>query len=54
LTFAGDLAGFSVSVNPSTVKVGEPADLTIKALDSNGDVLTDYKGDIIITVTDKD
>jgi hypothetical protein len=28
--------------------------LTIKALDSNGDVLTDYKGDIIMTVTDKD
>lgn len=54
ISLAGDLAGFAVSVNPSTVKVGQPADLTVKALDSNGDVLTDYKGDIIITVTDKD
>jgi len=54
VSFALDLAWFAVSVNPSTVKVGQPADLTIKALDSNGDVLTDYKGDIIITVTNKD
>jgi len=52
--FAGSLAGFDVKVNPSTLKVGEPADLTIKALDDQGNVLTDYKGDIIITVTDKD
>ena len=52
--FASDLAWFAVSVNPSTVKVWQPADLTIKALDSNGDVLTDYKWDVIITVTDKD
>ena len=54
VALAWDLAWFAVKVNPSTVKVGEPADLTIKALDSNWDVLTDYKGDIIITVTDQD
>ena len=54
LTLAGELSAFVVSVDPSTLKVGEPADLTIKALDSNGDVLTDYQGDIIITVVDKE
>ena len=53
-TLSWDLAGFSVSVNPSAVKMWEPVDLTIKALDSNWDVLTDYNGYIVITVTDKD
>jgi len=54
ISFAQGLEWFVVNINPSTVKVWEPADLTVKAVDSNGDILTDYQGDIIITVLDED
>ena len=50
--FATDLAWFVLTVNPSTVKIGEPTDLTVKAINDNWDVITDYQWDIIITITD--
>lgn len=53
-TFAWDLASFIVSVDPSTVKVWEPMDLDIKAVDSDWKVLTNYQWDILIMVKDGD
>jgi len=52
--YAADIAWFVVNVDPSTVKVGEPANVTIKAIDENGDTVTDYDGEVTITVEDSD
>jgi len=52
--YAGELAWFVVQIEPSTIKVWEPADLTIKAIDENGDIVEDYEGDVIMSVVDKD
>lgn len=43
-------ARFDVSVSPNPLKVSEFADVTIKALSSNGTVDTSYGGDIWIEV----
>jgi len=53
-SLAGDIAGFVVQIDPSTIKVWEPADVTIKAIDENGDTVEDYKWDIIMSLVDKD
>lgn len=39
---------FSVTMEPSSVKVGEAIDLTIEALDKNDNVVTDYEGAILV------
>lgn len=51
-TLASDLAWFIVSIDPSTVKVWEPADLIVKAVNSNGDIIENYVWDVVIMVTD--
>ena len=48
--FAWNLSTFIVTVNPSTVKVWQPADITVKAVDSNGNIVTNYQWDILIQV----
>ena len=51
---AWDLNWFIVNVDPSTVKKWEPTDLIVKAIDSDGNVIENYKWDIIIMVKDGD
>jgi len=41
-------SGFIVEVNPSTFDVNEAVDVTIKAINSNGSVVTDYDGFVFI------
>lgn len=53
-SFAAEIAWFVVKVDPSTLKVGQPADVSIKAIDENGDVVTDYKWDVAISLEDQD
>ncbi len=45
---AADISGFVIQVTPTPMKPGEAADMTIKAVDSQGSVVTDYNGTIII------
>lgn len=46
--FAADVDHFVVEVDPNPVKVNEAADLTLKAVDSNGDTVEDYDGSVIM------
>lgn len=52
--FAWNLAWFIVSVDPSTVKKWEPVDLTVKAIDADGNIVEDYEWDIMISVKEWD
>ena len=52
--FAWDLSSFIISVNPSTVKVWQPADITVKAVDSEWNIVDNYQWDILIQVMDWD
>jgi len=45
--YAADVDHFVVEVDPNPVKVNEAADLTIKAVDSNGDIVEDYEGSVM-------
>jgi hypothetical protein len=42
------IARFDVQVNPSTFNINETVDMTIRALDANGDVFKEYNGMIIM------
>ena len=46
--WAAEISWFTVQVNPNPMTPGEAADMTIKAVDSQGAVITDYNGTIII------
>lgn len=39
---------FDIAVTPNKVKVGESVDITVKALDKDGNVVKDYAGEILI------
>ena len=52
--FAWDLSSFIISVDPSTVKVWQPADITVKAVDSEWNIVDNYQWDILIQVMDGD
>lgn len=46
--FAADVDHFEVELNPETAKVWEALDLTIKAVDKNNAVVTDYTWTVLI------
>lgn len=45
-----DTVKFEVSVSPDTITAGEFADLTIKAVDDSGAVVTDYTDDVFVDI----
>jgi hypothetical protein len=47
VTFA-NIDRFEVDVSPKQAKVGETVDITVKALDKDGNVFKGYVGDILI------
>ncbi len=47
-TAAADVSSFVVQVSPTTVNVNEALDLTVRAIDANGNVVKDYAWDIFI------
>lgn len=47
---AADPAAFIVDVSPSSFNVNETVDLTIKAVNANGDVIKTYQGDVFIEI----
>ncbi|PZM85058.1 hypothetical protein DLH72_02275 [Candidatus Gracilibacteria bacterium] len=46
--FAAEVDHFEVELSPKNAKVGESLDLTIKAVDKNNTVVTDYNGTVLI------
>lgn len=46
--FAAGIDHFEVQLAPDTINVWESMDLTIKAVDKNNNVITDYNGEIIM------
>lgn len=53
-TFAADISTFVVQLSPTTTNVNEAVDLTVKAIDSNGNVVKNYAGDIFIDLSSND
>lgn len=49
---AAGIASFVVEVNPKTVGINQPVDLTVKAVDANGVQVMDYAGTIFVEVPD--
>ena len=45
---AGTLDHFEVELSKESAKVGEWLDITIKAVDKNGEVVVDYAGDVLV------
>ena len=52
--FAADATSFAVQLSPTTTTVNQAVDLTIKAIDTNGNVVPDYAGDIYIDLSSSD
>jgi len=52
--FAWNLDSFVVSVEPSTIKIWQSADITIKAVDQEGNIVNTYNWDILIMVMNGD
>lgn len=50
----GDLDDFDIRVSPSTPESDEWADVTLEAVDSDGDTIDDYDGTVTITVQYRD
>jgi len=52
LAFAhgANVATFDIKVNPSKVKVGESIDVSISTLDSNGNIVKNYNGEIYVYI----
>ena len=48
LASAAEISWFTIEVKPNPMVPGEAADMTIKAVDSAGSVVTDYNGTIIM------
>lgn len=53
-TLAADVATFVLQVSPTSTSVNEAVDLTVKAVDNNGNTVKDYAGDIFIDLTSSD
>lgn len=53
-TIAADVSTFVVQLSPTSTNVNEAIDLTVKAIDSNGNVVKDYAGDIFIDLSSAD
>lgn len=53
-SLAQDVTSLVVEVSPSTIKTGEPADITVKAVDENGDVVDTYDGEIYMSISSSD
>ena len=51
---AADVATFVVQVSPTTTTINQAVDLTVKALDSDGNVVKDYVGDIFLDIASTD
>ena len=47
---AQEPAGFVIEIEPSSFDVNVPVDLTIKAVQSNGDVVKDYEWSVYIGI----
>lgn len=47
---AADPDAFIVDVTPSSFDVNEAVDITIKAAKTNGEIITDYQGDVFIEI----
>ncbi|MEI6672795.1 MAG: hypothetical protein WCL02_05735 [bacterium] len=47
---AADPDAFIVDVTPSSFNVNEAVDITIKAVNANGDVIKTYQGDVFIEI----
>jgi hypothetical protein len=41
---------FIVEVQPSSFDMNQAVDLTVKAVNANGDIIRDYQGDIFIEI----
>ncbi|MEI7477568.1 MAG: hypothetical protein WCJ81_03465 [bacterium] len=50
VTYAAQIASFSVQVNPTTATANQAVDLTVKALDANGTIIKDYTNAIWMNV----
>lgn len=48
IVWAAEIGGFTIQVSPTPMTPWEAADMTIKAVDSQWNVVTDYNGTIII------
>lgn len=53
-TLAADVSTFVIQLSPTTTNVNEATDLTVRAVDSNGNVVKDYAGDIFIDLASAD
>lgn len=51
---AADVSTFVVQVSPTTTSINQAIDLTVKALDANGNIVKDYVGDIFLDITSTD
>ena len=49
--FAADVASFVVQLSPTSATINQAVDLTIKAIDANGNVVQDYAGDVYIDIS---
>gem|GEM_PF-1778370 len=47
---ASNVATLDIKVNPTKVQVGESIDISISALDTHGNVVKDYTGEIFVFV----
>lgn len=47
---AADVSTFVVQLSPTSTSVNQAVDLTVKALDADGNVVKDYIGDIFIDI----
>lgn len=48
IVWAAEISGFTIQVTPNPMAPWEAADMTIRAVDSAGNVVTDYQGDMIM------
>lgn len=53
-TLAANISSFVVQLSPTSTAVNEAIDLTVKAVDENGNVVKDYAGDIFIDLSSLD
>ncbi len=53
-SLAADVSTFVVQLSPTTTSVNQALDLTVKALDTDGNVVKDYAGDVFIELNSSD
>lgn len=54
ISWAADISSFVLQVSPNPMRPGEAADMTVKAVKSDGSVATDYKWTIIMDLGEQD